>query len=95
MGGDVFFVLRGTLFDIFSYIYHTEIPNPSPEKFGGGIFVDYQLFTMKYAQKHYLAPTLHSVALHAERGFGASLEIPVVDPEQGWTARPADEFIEE
>ena len=94
MGGDVFYVLRRTLFDIFSYICHTEIPNPSPEKFGGGIFVDYQLFTMKHTQNHYLAPTLHSVALHAELGFGASLEIPVVDPEQGWTARPADEFIE-
>ena len=66
-----------------------------PRKIRGGIFVYYQLFTMKYTQKHYLAPTLHSVALHAERGFGASLEIPVVDPEQGWTARPADEFIEE
>ena len=64
-------------------------------KFGGGIFVDNQLFAMKHTQKHYLAPTLHTVALHAERGFGASLEIPVVDPEQGWTARPADEFIEE
>ena len=88
-------MLQGTPFDIFSYICHTEIPNPSPEKFGGGIFVDNQLFAMKYTQKHYLAPTLHSVALHAERGFGASLEIPVVDPEQGWTARPADEFIEE
>ena len=50
---------------------------------------------MKHTQKHYLAPTLHTVALHAERGFGASLEIPVVDPEQGWTARPADEIIEE
>lgn len=60
-----------------------------------GRVVDNQLFAMKHTQKHYLAPTLHSVALHAERGFGASLEIPVVDPEQGWTARPADEFIEE
>jgi hypothetical protein len=43
----------------------------------------------------YIAPVVRTVALHAERGFGASLEIPVVDPEQGWTARPADEFIEE
>ena len=43
----------------------------------------------------YTAPVLREIALLAERGYGASLEIPVVDPEQGWTARPADEFIEE
>ena len=83
-------------FSIFFRIFVTQkYPIPLPKNSGGGIFVDYQLFTMKYTQKHYLAPTLHSVALHAERGFGASLEIPVVDPEQGWTTRPADEFIEE
>ncbi|MBQ2992402.1 MAG: hypothetical protein IJE21_00675 [Alistipes sp.] len=45
--------------------------------------------------KHYTQPVVRTVALHAERGFGASLEIPVVDPEQGWTTRPADEIIEE
>ena len=95
MGGDVFLCCEER-FSIFFRIFVTQkYPIPPPKNSGGGIFVDYQLFTMKHTQKHYLAPTLHSVAPHAERGFGASLEIPVVDPEQGWTARPADEFIEE
>lgn len=46
-------------------------------------------------KKFYIAPTVREIALHAERGFGASLEIPTVDPEQGWSLRPSDEIIEE
>ena len=84
MGGDVFCVLRRALFDIFSYICHTEISNPSPEFFGGGIFVDYQLFTMKHTKKLYLVPCLHEIMLHVERGFDASLEDPFTDPDHGW-----------
>ncbi len=44
---------------------------------------------------HYIPPTVSEIALHTERGFGASLEIPTVDPEQGWSLRPTDEIIEE
>lgn len=43
----------------------------------------------------YVAPVLHSVSLRMECGFGASLEIPTIDPEQGWSLRPSDETIEE
>ena len=50
---------------------------------------------MKHTQKLYFAPTIRIVSLRTERGFGSSLEIPVVDPEQGWAIRPADEIIEE
>ena len=45
--------------------------------------------------KHYTQPVVRTIALRAERGFGASLEIPTVDPEQGWSLRPTDEIIEE
>lgn len=55
-----------------------------PEKFGGGIFVDYQLFTMKHTKKLYLVPCLHEIMLHVERGFDASLEDPFTDPDHGW-----------
>jgi hypothetical protein len=50
---------------------------------------------MKHKPLQYIAPALHEISLRAERGFGASLEIPTVDPEQGWSLRPADETIEE
>ncbi len=43
----------------------------------------------------YVAPTVHKIALRAERGFGASLEIPTVDPEQGWSLRPTEDVLEE
>lgn len=43
----------------------------------------------------YTAPVLREIALLAERGYGASLEIPVVDPEQGWAMQPHEEYVEE
>lgn len=42
----------------------------------------------------YTVPMVHKIALHAERGFGASLEIPTIDPEQGWSLHQTDEIIE-
>ena len=48
-----------------------------------------------YEHWDYLSPTIRICPITTERGFGASLEIPVVDPEQGWSMRPADETIEE
>ena len=50
---------------------------------------------MKITHFTYTAPTVHKIALRAERGFGASLEIPTIDPEQGWSLRSTDEIIEE
>ena len=50
---------------------------------------------MKTTHFTYTAPTVREIALRAERGFGASLEIPTIDPEQGWSFRPTDEIIEE
>ena len=43
----------------------------------------------------YSAPSLRNIELQLERGFGASLEIPTVDPEQGWAFNPGDEVVEE
>lgn len=43
----------------------------------------------------YTAPSVRNISLKAERGFGASLEIPVVDPEQGWTMQPHEDIVEE
>lgn len=43
----------------------------------------------------YTSPAVREIALRAERGFGASLEIPTVDPEQGWSLRSTDEIVEE
>lgn len=50
---------------------------------------------MKTTNLLYIAPMVHNISLHAERGFGASLEIPTVDPEQGWSLRPTEDVIEE
>ncbi|MBQ5752954.1 MAG: hypothetical protein IIV91_01940 [Alistipes sp.] len=36
----------------------------------------------------YSAPSLRNIELQLERGFGTSLEIPKVDPEQGWAYNP-------
>ncbi len=48
-----------------------------------------------YEHWDYLSPTIRICPITTERGFGASLEIPTIDPEQGWSMRPADETIEE
>ena len=80
---------------IFSYICNTYCGIPSPNFRGGDFCVLNQLVTMKITHFTYTAPTVHKIALRAERGFGASLEIPTVDPEQGWSLRPTDEIIEE
>ena len=50
---------------------------------------------MAMNNQHYTQPVVRTIVLRAERGFGASLEIPTVDPEQGWSLRPTDEIIEE
>ena len=50
---------------------------------------------MKTTHFTYTTPAVREIALRAERGFGASLEIPTVDPEQGWSLRSTDEIIEE
>lgn len=46
-------------------------------------------------QKSYITPIVHETILHVEQGFGASLEIPIVDPEQGWTKQSNEDIIEE
>ena len=50
---------------------------------------------MKITHFTYTAPTVRKITLRAERGFGASLEIPTIDPEQGWSLRHEDEIFEE
>ena len=78
------------------YICRTETYTKSlPRKFGGGFCVLNQQVTMKTTHFIYITPAVREVVLHAERGFGASLEIPTIDPEQGWSMRPTDEIIEE